>query len=336
MIEFAHPAWLLLLPLPIVAWRVLPPYRERRRAVRVPYFEAIARATGATPRSGGVVRARGRLDLAILVTSWVLLVVALAEPERLEPPIERTESARDLMLALDLSGSMETEDMVDAAGDRASRITVVQEVLGDFVARREGDRIGLVIFGNRAFLQAPFTRDTELVGTLIDESRPRMAGPMTMLGDAIGLSVKAFEASEASDRVVLLLTDGKDTGSPVPPTKAAEIARSAGIVIHTIGFGDPTAAGEPDLDWQTIGRVSEITGGVFFRADDRETLDEITHRIDTLTPEELETTTFRPRRALFVWPLAASVLLGFGLAAAHVFGSARPRAPSAGKEGIVA
>ena len=173
----------------------------------------------------------------------------------------------------------------------------------------------MVVFGTQAFLQAPFTVDHDLVRDLLDRTRPRLAGPQTMIGDAIGLTIKAFENSDAEDRVLILLTDGNDSGSKVPPKKTAEIAARDDIVIHTVAVGDPGSSGESEMDLETLEAIAQATGGQAFRADDRKQLDEIYRQIDALTPVDLEVSSYRPTRPLFHWPLGAVValLLGYHL-----------------------
>lgn len=309
MFEFDVPWAFALLPAPLLVWWWLPPYKEQQDAVRVPFFEQLVAAVGITPAKGGVLLRKNILQKLVAPLVWTLVVVALARPQFVEPPIEKIESARDLMLAVDLSGSMDTRDMFDTDGNRINRLDMVKLVLDDFIARREGDRIGVVVFGNEAFLQAPFTQDHDLVRALLDQVQPRIAGPQTMIGDAIGLTIKVFEASDARDRVLVLLTDGNDTGSRVPPRKAAEIAASNDITIHTVAVGDPQAAGEAQMDLAALETIAATTGGTAFSADDREGLEAIYIAIDALTPEEIETLSYRPTRPLYYWPLGTAVAL---------------------------
>jgi len=236
-------------------------------------------------------------------------VTALARPQYVDPPIEKIESARDLMLAVDLSGSMDTSDMFDADGNRIQRLDAVKLVLDDFISRREGDRLGMVVFGTEAFLQAPFTLDHRLVAKLLEQTEPRMAGPQTVIGDAIGLAIKSFENSEATDRLLVLLTDGNDSGSKVPPKKAAEIAALHDITIHTVAVGDPTTVGESEMDVETLEAVAAATGGQAFLAVDRDQLEQIYEQIDALAPIDIETVSYRPTRPLYHWPLGGAVIL---------------------------
>ncbi|MEM1412006.1 MAG: VWA domain-containing protein, partial [Pseudomonadota bacterium] len=227
----------------------------------------------------------------------------------LEDPIVHEEPMRDLLLAVDLSGSMDAEDFTDAQGKQVDRLTAVKQVLEDFLAKREGDRVGLVFFGSAAFVQAPFTSDLDVVGELLDEARVRMLGPRTMLGDALGLGINLFERSEVEERVMILLTDGNDTGSLVPPERAAGIAADLGVTIHTVAIGDPEAVGEQALDEATLRTVAERTGGGFYRADDRAAMADIYAELDQLNPRQVETISYRPRRDLFAWPLALAMVL---------------------------
>jgi Ca-activated chloride channel family protein len=204
---------------------------------------------------------------------------------------------------------METADFNNAAGETVDRLTAVKEVLDEFLTRREGDRVGLIVFGNAAFTQVPFTQDLEAARILLEETRVRMAGPRTAFGDAIGLAITLFEESEVEDRVVIALTDGNDTGSRVPPAEAARIAEDRGISIHVIGVGDPAAVGEEQLDEEALRTVAATTGGRYFHAADRDALQEIYAELDRIGTREVETATYRPRRDLFHWPLAVFLVL---------------------------
>jgi Ca-activated chloride channel family protein len=187
----------------------------------------------------------------------------------------------------------------------------VKQVLDGFLSRRQGDRVGLIVFGNAPFVQAPFTQDLDLCRELLDETQVGMAGPKTALGDAIGQAVTVFERSEVPERVLIVLTDGNDTGSLVPPQKAAEVAKDRNIRIETVAVGDPKAAGEDKLDETTLKQVAETTGGGYSHADNREELEAIYQRLDQLPTRPAPTVTHRPRRDLFAWPLALGLLLSF-------------------------
>jgi len=309
MYTLSYPWLLLLVLVPPVLRRLLPAYREARPALAVPWFRRMADLLGQTPARGAEVARAGLPELLFLWLLWALLVVAIARPQYLEPPVSRTLPTRDLMLLVDLSGSMETADFNNAAGDTVDRLTAVKEVLDEFLTRREGDRVGLIVFGNAAFTQVPFTQDLEAARILLEETRVRMAGPRTAFGDAIGLAITLFEESEVEDRVVIALTDGNDTGSRVPPAEAARIAEDRGISIHVIGVGDPAAVGEEKLDEEALRTVATTTGGRYFHAADRDALQEIYAELDRIGTREVETATYRPRRDLFHWPLAVFLVL---------------------------
>ena len=320
MLEFQFPWAFVLLPAPILVWLLLPPYRERQESVRVPLFAQLATAVGREPTRGAVVLRRNYLQWLIAPLAWTLIVAALARPVYVEPPIDKIESARDLLLAVDLSGSMETRDMRDANGQPIARLDAVKGVMDDFIARREGDRIALMFFGTAPYLQVGFTLDHDVVRTLLVEAEVAMTGPQTMLGDAIGLGIKTFENSTAQERVLVLLTDGNDTGSKVPPEKAAALAANEGLTVHTIGFGDPAASGEALFDAAALDAIAEATGGVSFMANDREALEAVYRQLDELEPQSFETLSYRPSRPLFHWPLGAALALILAYHAAMALG----------------
>lgn len=314
--------WLLaLLPLPLLVWWLLPPHKAASASVRIPFFREVAEASGIEPGTGSLVQARSWLQTMVVFACWCLLVLALARPQYIEPPLEKTEPQRDLMLAMDLSQSMDTRDFPGADGQIDTRITAVREVVGDFVTRRSGDRIGLIAFGDAPYPLVPFTMDHITVQAMISGSVPGMAGPRTALGDSIGLAIKMFEKSIAPEKVLILLTDGNDTASKMPPAKAADIAKQDGITIHTVGIGDEKATGENKLDAATLKLVSDETGGRFFLGSDQKGLDEIYATLDRITPANQKTLSWRPRIELYHYPLGASLILAMLFIAANWFGS---------------
>ena len=311
MLTLVHPWLFLLLPLPWLVAKTLPAYRQSRTALQVPFMGRLSQLTGQQPGPGAVEVRPGLGHRLVSVIVWLMLIMALVRPQWLEEPLVKEMPMRDMLLAVDLSGSMETEDFTDPQGRQVDRLTAVKQVLDDFLSRRTDDRIGLIVFGSAPFLQAPFTDDIKVLRTLLDEVELRMAGPKTALGDAMGLAMTLFERSEMQERVLIALTDGNDTGSLVPPDRAAAIARDQGVVVHTIGVGDPEQAGEEQLDEATLRKVAEITGGHYYFAADRAGLEQIYAELDKLTPREVETISHRPQRELFHWPLGAAILLAF-------------------------
>jgi len=240
---------------------------------------------------------------------WALVVLAFARPVFVEPPIEKVQPARDLLLALDLSQSMDERDFFDPAGRRIARVQAVRDVVADFVKRRPGDRIGLIAFGDAPYPLAPFTMDHAVVETTIGETLPGMAGPRTAFGDAIGLAIKMFDESQAQQKVLIVLTDGNDTASRMPPERAAEIAKDRKVVVHTVGIGNPNASGEDKLDTATLQRTAATTGGRYFFGADQKQLEAVYAELDRITPHDEKTLSWRPKRELFMWPLGAAVAL---------------------------
>jgi Ca-activated chloride channel family protein len=308
-IELGAPWALVLVVLPVAFALLLPPHRERQPALRVPFFQKVAGSLGRAPEKGAVIPGKLVFQWLLAPLVFLLLVLSAARPELVEPPIRKTQSKRDLLLAVDISGSMNTPDFTDPQGRKIQRLDAVKLVLKDFIARREGDRLGLLVFGDAPHVQAPFTLDHALCLELLDEVAVGMAGQRTMLGDAVGLSIKLFDDSKAKQKVVVLLTDGNDTGSRVPPQKAAEIAKQHGITIHTVGIGDPATKGGELVDTGTLEAIAKTTGGAHFLALDRKDLAGIYERIDAIEKREIETASYRPRRPLFFWPLGAAALL---------------------------
>ena len=310
MLQFEYPWFFLLLLVQPLVWWLSPPYKEQREALQIPYLQRLAGLTRQEPSKAAVVLRRHRALFFLLPLWWMLIVTALTRPVWLADPVEKTESTRDLMLLVDLSGSMETEDFKDPQGKRISRLDAVKMVLDDFIERRKSDRLGLIVFGNEPYLQVPFTRDHEVVRTLLGQTKAKMAGVQTAIGDAVGLAIKHLESSKSEHRTVVLLTDGNDTGSKVPPKKAAEIASQRGITIHTVAVGDPKAAGEEKMDMEALQAISMATKGSFFRADDRVQLDTIYRKLDEIEQERIKAISYRPKYPLFQWPVGA-VLVTF-------------------------
>jgi Ca-activated chloride channel family protein len=309
MYTFSHPWLFLLIILPLILRAVLPPYSVKRKAIRVPWFRRTADLLGTEPAEGAVIQEK-KVSLRVFhFLLWVLIVLAMAGPQYLEAPLSRVIPTRDLMLLVDLSGSMDTRDFTDSSGEKINRLAAVKEVLDDFLTRREGDRVGLIVFGNAPFVQVPFTQDLDACRLLLEETAVRMAGPRTAFGDAIGLGITLFEESQVKNRLLIALTDGNDTGSKVPPEEAAKIASDNGIKIYVVGVGDPAATGEEELDEEALLAVAEETGGRYFHAEDRKELQEIYEALDRIETREVESETYRPRRDLFYWPLGLFFVL---------------------------
>jgi len=303
MIEFAFPLALLLLPLPLLI-RLFPAYKESCDSVKVPFFDKLVDLSEQKPEQGARILRRSTLQKILVNLTWLLLILAAAKPQWIGPPIEQQKSGRDLMIAVDLSGSMEARDFTLPNGVTVDRLDAVKQVLKELAAHRESDRLGLIVFGAAAYLQTPFTDDHQVWQQLLDETEIGMAGPSTVFGDAIGLSIKLFSDSDSDNRVLIMLTDGNDTGSTVPPVDAAKVAAANGVRIYTIAIGDPATVGEDALDMDTITRVSEIADGRTFRALDQGEMRQAYITIGELEPELYETISFRPRQSLHWVPMA--------------------------------
>ena len=315
MIAFEWPWLILLLPLPYFIHRYARPYNvAMKSALRVPFLNDFVEAepdTASKPRPW---------PLWIALIAWCLLILSAMRPQWLGDLLEVPVTGRELMLAVDLSGSMEQQDFA-LGGRRIDRLTATKLVAGDFIERRVGDRIGLILFGEQAYLQAPLTFDRETVRTLLSEAVIGLAGKATAIGDAIGLAVKRLRERDESQRVVVLLTDGANTAGVVDPLSAAELASREGLKIYTIGIGatelverslfgarriNPSA----DLDETVLKEIANLTSGVYFRARDLDELEQIYALIDELEPVEQDPKMFRPQKSLYYWPLAAALLLG--------------------------
>ena len=309
--------WLFLaLPLPLLARWLLPRADATvEAALRVPGLDAFA-LKSPTP----VIRhlpKRSRLWLGVL--AWLLLVTAAARPVWLGDPIDLPVSGRDLMLAVDLSGSMQTPDFV-INDQQVNRLDAIKHIAGQFIDQRVGDRLGLILFGSQAYLQTPLSFDRNTVHQMLDEAAIGLAGEQTAIGDAIGLAVKRLRNQPPGNRVLILLTDGVSNAGELSPLKAAQLAAKAGVTIYTIGigadsmqvpslFGTQTVNLNGDLDEDTLRAIAKTTGGRYFRARDTAELNQIYGVLDKLQPVDQQTQTFRPRTTLFYWPLGASLLL---------------------------
>lgn len=310
--QFAWPwAWALL-PLPwLMRW--LPRRGERRAALRVPYPERIRALAQAT------VAARPRPGRWLAWLAWALLCAALARPQELGEPVTPPQQARQMMLAVDLSGSMSEPDM-ELGGRVVDRLTAAKAVLADFLDRRQGDRVGLLVFGQRAYALTPLTADLASVRDQLRDSVVGLAGRETALGDGIALSVKRLREQPRGQRVLIVLTDGVNTAGVVEPLKAAELAQAEGVRVYTVAFGSegggmslfgiPVQAGDEDpVDERTLRGIAARTGGRFFRARDTAELAGIYAELDRLEPVAAAAPAVQPRIERYAWPLALACLL---------------------------
>lgn len=314
---------LLLLPLPIIVYFLLPAARPSQPlSLKVPRISDFKLLTQT------VVQQNGAWWLKLLYALiWILLVVAASRPQWVGEVVQLPVSGRDLMLAVDISGSMQIEDF-QINGRAVDRLTATKYVARDFIEARQGDRLGLILFGRNAYLQSPLTFDLQTVNTLLLESAIGLAGKETAIGDAIGLAIKRLKDKDKGSRVLILLTDGANTAGEIDPLRAASQAGKYGLKIYTIGigademirntlFGRQRINPSQDLDETTLKTIASETGGQYFRARDTEELQKIYRVLDQLEPVEVETRQYRPRQSLFFWPLGMALIIALLMAGCH-------------------
>jgi len=315
-LQLTWPQLLWLLPLPLLFYFFLPPTKKEEPALLIPTFHRLSHY----PSSSGI--RMNWLKLLMLFLIWIATLLAATRPQWIGEPIQLPSSGRDLLLAVDISQSMEIEDMV-IKNQQHSRILVVKSIVKDFVEKRNGDRLGLVVFGTRAFLHVPLTFDRKVIGQQLQEAQLGFAGPSTAIGDAIAIAVKKLRElpeQERNGRVLILLTDGANTAGEIQPREAARLAKTARVKIYTIGLGadsmiergflfnreiNPSA----DLDENTLKYIAEETGGQYFRARDPQQLQSVYQHINQLEPLPQEAETFRPIKELFHYPLTIAMTL---------------------------
>lgn len=303
MMHFLWPWVFALLPLPWFLRMILPRATDNNEAaLRVPYLKDFLLQTKISGKTGH--SSFYRWPLFIYTLAWISLLTATARPQWIGDAIELPISGRDLMMAVDLSGSM--EQPFNHNFRSVTKLQATKIVAGNFIEKRVGDRIGLILFGDQAYVQAPLTFDRATVRTLLVESFINLAGKATAIGDAIGLAVKRLPATGGEDRVLILLTDGVSNAGAIKPRKAAELAAKKGLKIYTIGIGNRRSR---ELNEDTLRAVAETTGGKYFRAHNIEELEEIYQLLDKLEPVERDTQSYRPTWSLFYWPLAIAMAL---------------------------
>ncbi len=310
MMHFEWPWMAALLPLPLISYALRRAAEPRGSALYLPFAATVA----VDDAGAAALRRYRRLAFAAI---WILLVAAAMRPQWLGDPVPVPTAGRRTLLAVDVSGSMAIQDMAGGM----SRLQVVQQVAGRFIDERRGDRVGLILFGTRPYLQAPLTADLQTVHRFLDDAVVGVAGTETAIGDAIGLAIKRLDAegdAEGAMRqtVLILLTDGQNDAGVMPPLEAARMAARTGLRIYTIGVGAAAgqgeygfSAGNTDLDEGALRAIAQTTGGAYFRATDSAALEEIYERIDELEPVEGSRQWLRPRSEWFTWPLALALLL---------------------------
>ncbi|MBU2871261.1 VWA domain-containing protein [Colwellia sp. E2M01] len=316
MISFAWPWLFFLLPLPLLIY-ILPAKKSANQQSALIMPELINVSS-----KGNSDQQKRKAPFIILTVCWLLFILALSRPQWLGEAVDIPSEGREMMIAVDLSGSMEIEDM-RLSGRNVNRLQMLKSVLGDFIERRVSDRLGLILFGDDAYMQTPMTFDKKTVKQMLIESELGLVGRKTAIGDAIALAVKRFDAKKDSNKVLLLLTDGQNTAGKISPEQALELAVAKDITIYTVGIGADEMLQQSmwgtqrinpssELDEKTLTNIAQQTGGMYFRARDSQGMSEIYALLDKLEPIEQEQQQMRPLSALFYWPLALAALLCFG------------------------
>ena len=324
MFEFAWIWVLIALPLPLLCYLLPRRGEQQPAALKVP--QLIQGLDTTTQR-----KTSNKFRLFIAIIAWIALVLAAARPEWLGEPVSIPAEGRDLMIAVDLSGSMKIDDM-QINGRQVDRLKMIKYVLSDFIERRVGDRLGLILFADTAYLQAPLTYDRDTVNQLLNESLIGLVGEQTAIGDAIGLAIKRFNAREESNKVLVLLTDGQNTAGNITPEQANELAINNGVTIYTIGvgadkmlvqsfFGSRQINPSQELDEDMLSKIASSTGGQYFRARDVESLQQIYATLDELEPIARESRQMRPLQALYYYPLGLALALSVLLGVYHLLAS---------------
>lgn len=324
MFSFAWPWSFLLLPLPLLVYFFTRPSVKKQTAVLVPFYQTLA----SQQKQQGITAPQHHWRAITLAIIWILLVTGAARPQWLGESISLPLSGRDLLLAVDISESMNQQDM-NIENTPVSRLAVVKHVLADFIDQRQGDRLGLVLFGTNAYLQSPLTFDTQTVANFLNEAQLGFAGSKTAIGEAIGLSVKRLQALQESttqenERVIVLLTDGANTAGEISPIQAAQLAEQLGIKIYTIGigaeemivggfFGSRRINPSAQLDEVTLRAIAQTTNADYFRATNTDELNRIYKQIDSLEPIEQDAKRYRPTRSLYSWFLSFALMLALVL-----------------------
>ncbi|WNC69567.1 VWA domain-containing protein [Thalassotalea nanhaiensis] len=312
MISFLWPWLALLLPLPLFVYFLSPKKAASSAALKVPVL-----LPGASSKTSAM--GQQQLPVWFAVVVWCLLVLAVTRPQWLGDPIQIPTEGREMIIAVDLSGSMQIEDM-RVNGSTVNRLVMLKELLGDFIERRNGDRLGLILFGDDAYMQTPMTFDRKTIQQMLDESAIGLVGQKTAIGDAMALGVKRFVNKKESNRVLLLVTDGQNTSGKITPEQALELAVAKDVTIYTIGvgaevmlerslFGTRKVNPSRDLDENTLTKIAKQTGGSYFRATDGESMTRIYQLLDQLEPVEQDQQQMRPLTALFYYPLTVAIVL---------------------------
>lgn len=316
--EIANPWILTLIPLPILVWFIIPASKPKQLAgLRIPFFKDIQAMSQQSLGS----QYRFKFAMWLLWLIWALLVFAASGPQWVGKAVALPRSGRDIMLAIDVSGSMVTKDM-NIGGQPVDRLQAIKAIATEFIKHRKGDRLGLILFGTKAYLQTPLTYDRKTVEHMLQDASIGLAGTRTAIGDAIGLAIKRLIKFPKDDRILILLTDGVNNAGNVNPLSAAKMAAKYGVKIYTIGFGANQAIAtgmfgrqvinpSVELDEKTLKQIAKMTGGLYFRATDTASLQKVYETINKIEPTVSDKGVFRPIEPLYPWPLG--IAFGFSI-----------------------
>ncbi len=321
MLELSWPWMFLALPVPVLIYWLVPRAPRQEAALRVPFYRQLVQLHTDASRHYN----KNPLILLCCIAIWILVVIASSRPQWVGEPVQIPTTGRDMMLTLDLSGSMEARDMF-LNNTQLSRFQVMKAVISDFVDKRQGDRLGLALFAAHAYIMTPMTHDLGTVRKLVEELEIGVIDESaTAIGDAIGLSVKHLREQPENNRVLIVLTDGINNAGELTPVQAAQLARTEGIRMHVVGiasdqfaqrslFGNRAGGLRSEIDDDTMAQIAEMTGGRYFRARSLEDMIQIYDELDQMEPIEQDEQTYRPITLLFYWPLGVALLLSYLLA----------------------
>lgn len=307
--EIAHKWVIFLLPLPVLCYALLPALRRRRIGLIIPSFARATTLSDQTPAKGAWITRRNVPGWLTLILCWLALLAAASSPRLVGQPEKKTKLVRSFLIAADISFSMAERDWV-VDGRRMTRWEAVRGIMKDFIKERKSDQMGLVMFASHAYLQAPLTDDLTTISWLLDETEVGMAGQMTSLGEAIGFSIKVFRDDTVKQKVMLLLTDGVDSGTDIAPLDAAQAARKDSITIYTLGIGKAQGSGGYNIDEKGLTELASITGGKYFNAMNEGQLKAVYAELNRLQPVEFQDEQYKPVQLLYYYPLFAALVLG--------------------------
>ena len=300
--------WVLyLLPLPIFIYFLIPALKIKSPSLIIPSLQKVENIANRKARKADLIKRKNIIVWISIVIVWILLIASISNPQLVGKPELKVKNSRNFLIIADISFSMANKDW-QIKGKKTTRWQAMKSVMHEFISKREGDRMGLIFFGSNAYIQAPFTPDLVTVDQMLEEADVGMAGQMTNIGKAIVKGIEMFEQDTIKTKVMLLLTDGVDSGTDILPLDAADLAERDSIMIYTIGIGNNTGSGT-DLDETTLKEIADLTNAKYFKATDINNLEEIYTELDKLEPIEFEEKSFKPRTLLYYYPLAAAIAI---------------------------